>query len=261
MKGRWLDTDFKDVHFNLALEHAILYLHAQSEFSGTIRSWNNPNAVILGRNQHIEEEVNVTYCSDNKIIIGRRISGGGTVFHDLGVLNISIFLPKSLLVPKFQDVNSISRLFTKLMVDCLSRELKGDSFTIYKDTSILYKKKKISGSAGYFRSSWFLHHLTLLLNADLTHIENALLAGKLTYQSRRPSLSFPTTNLPPLSRKSLIDTFVNQIEEKFNLDFKTEKPTLSEKRLGTYLTREMYSKNSWIQEKKRKLIEKEFSSP
>ncbi len=259
MVGRWLQTDYNDVHYNLALEQAILYLHSRSNFSATLRFWTNPKAIILGRSQQIEEEIDVLYCSENDITIGRRISGGGTVFHDPGNLNISIFLPKKILFPKAQNTSSISKVFSNLVVECLKSELDTDSFSLYKETAIIFNNKKISGSAGYFRSAWFLHHLTLLLHSNLSHLNNALLAGKDDYSSKRPSNYFPTTNLPSLSKLNLIQRVIKRLEEEFSLHLEVNSITDSENKLATRLKDEMYSQRSWIWMKKRTLVEQEFN--
>ena len=259
MIGRWIETNFLDVHYNLALEQAILYLHPQSDFSATIRFWTNPKAAILGRSQQIGEEVDLLYCSENHITIGRRISGGGTVFHDSGNLNVSFFLPKTVLLPKAQNTSSISKLFSELLVDCLKGELGEEKFSIHKETSILFNHKKISGSAGYFRSSWFLHHMTLLLHTNLSDLNHVLRAGKKDYSSRRPSMFFPTTNLPSLSKINLIKQFITQLEDRFSLTLEASPISDSEKKLALRLSKEMYSQRSWIWDKKRNLVEQNFS--
>ncbi|MHA1975605.1 MAG: lipoate--protein ligase family protein [Candidatus Hodarchaeales archaeon] len=260
MIGRRFETNFLNVHYNLALEQAILYLHPQNKFSVTVRFWTNPKAVILGRSQQVEEEVDLLYCSKNNIKIGRRISGGGTVFHDSGNLNISIFFPRKLLSSKTQNVSSVSKLFSELMILCLKGETGENDFTLYKNISILFNDKKISGSAGYFRGSWFLHHMTLLLQTDLTHLNHVLRAGKKDYSSLRPSNFFPTLNLPSLSKTKLMDRLINLLNDKFSITLETGTISDSEKKLALQLTKEMYSQRSWIWHKKRKLIEKEFSS-
>jgi len=51
----------------------------------------NSPSVIIGRNQSVEAEVDVTYCQTHQIAIRRRLSGGGAVYHDEGNLNICLF--------------------------------------------------------------------------------------------------------------------------------------------------------------------------
>ena len=57
----------------------------------TLRIWRNPASVIIGKHQNAFSEANLNFCHQNQIPIVRRISGGGTVFHDLGNINFSFF--------------------------------------------------------------------------------------------------------------------------------------------------------------------------
>ncbi len=69
--------------FNLALEEVLLKHHEEDFFLLYI---NSP-AVIVGKNQNATAEINHRFAQENGIEIHRRISGGGTVYHDLGNLN------------------------------------------------------------------------------------------------------------------------------------------------------------------------------
>jgi lipoate---protein ligase len=73
----------KDPHFNLALEeYVIKYLDPSEDY---IILWQNEPSVIIGRNQNTIEEINSKYINDNNINVVRRLSGGGAVYHDLGI--------------------------------------------------------------------------------------------------------------------------------------------------------------------------------
>lgn len=46
--------------------------------------WQTKPTVILGRNQLLQNEVNVDYCREHDVFISRRKSGGGCVYSDEG---------------------------------------------------------------------------------------------------------------------------------------------------------------------------------
>ena len=58
-----------------------------------LRPWVNPPAVVVGRNQDVGREVALQACAEDEVPVLRRASGGGTVYHDLGTLNVALVLP------------------------------------------------------------------------------------------------------------------------------------------------------------------------
>ena len=75
-------TDFTVPYLNFAAEY---YLATERDLHDDVfMLWRNEPSVIVGRFQNTYEEVNVDYCRSKGIHIARRMSGGGTVYHDLG---------------------------------------------------------------------------------------------------------------------------------------------------------------------------------
>ena len=70
-------------YFNLASEEFLLK-NCTDEF---IFFYRNEKSLIIGKHQNSNLEVNVNLQHELNIPIIRRLSGGGTVFHDLGNLN------------------------------------------------------------------------------------------------------------------------------------------------------------------------------
>jgi len=58
-----------------------------------LRTWVNPTAVVVGRHQDVGREVALRACTEDGVPVLRRASGGGTVYHDLGTLNVALVLP------------------------------------------------------------------------------------------------------------------------------------------------------------------------
>jgi lipoate-protein ligase A len=55
----------------------------------------NEPCVVIGRNQNPWQEVSLDCLEANNVKLLRRISGGGTVYHDLGNLNYCIIVDRN----------------------------------------------------------------------------------------------------------------------------------------------------------------------
>lgn len=75
---------------NLALEEALARARPQSPL---LRMWQNECCLVIGRAQRVSREVDVAACAAAGIPVLRRASGGGTVYQDLGNLNITLAVP------------------------------------------------------------------------------------------------------------------------------------------------------------------------
>jgi lipoate-protein ligase A len=157
-------TNSFDPTFNLAVEEYILkYLPLEDDF---IFLWQNANSVIIGRNQNTIEEVNDLYVKAHDVKVVRRITGGGAVYHDLGNLNFSFITNTTK-----DNVNNY-RKFTDPVIQALQSYGVPAEFGGRND--ILVNGMKISGNAQAFHKHRFLHHGTILFNADLTMLGKIL---------------------------------------------------------------------------------------
>lgn len=82
-----------DIYTNLALED---WMYRNMDFSNhhVMMVWRNEPCVVIGRHQNPWMEANIPHLAEREIELARRNSGGGTVYHDRGNLNITFFTPK-----------------------------------------------------------------------------------------------------------------------------------------------------------------------
>lgn len=82
-----------DIYTNLALED---WMYRNMDFSNhhVMMVWRNEPCVVIGRHQNPWLEANVPFLGEREIALARRNSGGGTVYHDRGNLNITFFTPR-----------------------------------------------------------------------------------------------------------------------------------------------------------------------
>lgn len=153
-----------DPYFNLALEEYVLKnIDCEEDI---LLLWVNAPAVILGRNQVVYGEVNVGYCEKHGIPILRRISGGGTVYHDLGNLNFSI------ISKHYQGVLRNYQVFTQPVIDFL--QTLGVDARFSGKSDLVIGKEKFSGNAQMYHQKKMLHHGTILFNTKLDTLTKVL---------------------------------------------------------------------------------------
>lgn len=83
-----------NIYTNLAWED---WLYRNHDFSNhhVLLLWRNDPCVVYGRHQNPWKECNVQTAEKRGITLARRNSGGGTVYHDNGNLNLSFFTPRA----------------------------------------------------------------------------------------------------------------------------------------------------------------------
>jgi lipoate-protein ligase A len=138
--------------------------------------WQSENAVVIGKHQNLLGEINYPFVFENNIKLARRISGGGTVFHDAGNVNFSFI--KNVKTPA-----EISfKMFTAPIVDVLA--ILGVKATTSGRNDLQVDGLKISGNAEHVFKNRVLHHGTLLFNSDLKNLGQAIKVIPGKYESK-----------------------------------------------------------------------------
>ena len=127
--------------------------------------WRVEPTVIYGRNQVLENEVNLQYCREHEVDIVRRKSGGGCVYSDLGNIMVSY-------VSRRGDV---SEVFDRYMT-ALTEALRTLGVPAEKSgrNDILVEGRKISGNAFHQLPDRSIVHGTLLYSTDLEALTEAI---------------------------------------------------------------------------------------
>lgn len=96
--SRILVSTCHDVYSNLAMEDWIYASvgfssseSASSDYKSLVLLWRNRPCVVVGRHQNCWVESNVHEALADGVQVARRRSGGGTVYHDLGNVNCTVF--------------------------------------------------------------------------------------------------------------------------------------------------------------------------
>ena len=83
---RYIELNSNDIFLNLATEEYVFQNYIDDSY---LLLYKNDDSIVLGKYQNAYQEVNVPEAEELGTKIARRITGGGTVFHDKGNLNYS----------------------------------------------------------------------------------------------------------------------------------------------------------------------------
>lgn len=173
-----------DPYFNLAVEEYFLK-EKKEEF--LIISVNDPS-VIIGKHQVAHRETDTEQVTRNQIPVIRRISGGGSVYHDHGNVNFAFILNSE----PGRQVDF--RKYTLPVIEFL--KYFGVNAEFGDKNDIRADGFKISGNAEHVYRNRVLHHGTLLFDANLQMLRAVLRKDTHKYVTRAVrSNPSPVTNL------------------------------------------------------------------
>lgn len=175
------DDGERDPRRNLAREEAVARRVAADPAAVTpvLRLWRDDAAVVVGRFQLAAAEVDLAAAAALGAPVLRRFTGGGTVWHDPGNLNVSVVLrPEDALLADDPSLRRLPGLY-RLVLEPLAaaaralgvpaRAAERDLLAERPDGSAV----KIGGVAGWLGGRALLVHGTLLVDADLAALDRA----------------------------------------------------------------------------------------
>lgn len=196
-----IERDFTNPYFNIAAEEYVLKYFTEDVFM----LWRNEPCIIVGKHQNTLAEINLDYIRENNIPVVRRITGGGTVFHDLGNLNFT-FIKNG----KADELVNF-RKFTEPILEVLL--LLGIEAKFEGRNDLTINGKKFSGNAEHVHKSRVLHHGTLLFSAQLGNLSKALKVDPSKFSDKAvKSVRSRVTNISEhLTQKMDVLEFKNRI--------------------------------------------------
>lgn len=153
-----------DAYENIAMDSWLLYNLKPTE--PVFALWQNKRAIIVGQNQNTFGEINQEYVDTHDVQVVRRVSGGGAVYHDLGNICFTFFVP----VEHSSSVNF--KRFVQPMQDALQSIGIDAQITGRNDLEV--DGKKVSGNAQRYAGGYLMHHGTLLWDTDVDAMVHAL---------------------------------------------------------------------------------------
>jgi lipoate-protein ligase A len=167
---RLLPLETNNAFMNMAIDEAILTARIAGQVPNTLRFYRwQPSTVSIGKNQNPENEVYLDACNRLGVDMVRRISGGGTVYHDFeGEVTYSVTAKVEALGTA--DITSVYAKIYEAIKDAL--RLLGitadfSSGDAKNCPNLTVNGKKISGSSQTITRGVVLQHGTVLRSVDL----------------------------------------------------------------------------------------------
>jgi lipoic acid synthetase/lipoate-protein ligase A len=155
-------TEIRQLSFYLAMEE---YVARHINEPDCFFMWQVAPSVIFGRNQVLENEVNVDYCRQHHINMYRRKSGGGCVYADMDNLMLSY-------VSEGDQVGVTFNRFVQMILLVLRRMDIAATGTTHND--IMIGDRKVCGTAYYQLPGRGIVHSTMLYDTNMEHMLNAI---------------------------------------------------------------------------------------
>ncbi|KAM9328658.1 lipoyl amidotransferase LIPT1, mitochondrial isoform 1-T2 [Pholidichthys leucotaenia] len=208
-----LRSQSTDVFENLALEDWI-NTNVDLQQHGVLLLWRNRPTVVIGRHQNPWAECHLGAMKKAGISLARRRSGGGTVFHDLGNLNLTFFCSKKA-YNRQRNLNVVTEALKRIRPELDVRATE-------RLDILLNGHFKISGTASRLSRKSSYHHCTLLHSANRSTLSSVLRPSCPGIQSNAtPSVPSPVANLvdhaPDLQLEELLEALAQQYSSEFGV--------------------------------------------
>lgn len=233
-KFLFLTHDNHDAYFNLASEEYLL----KQKGGYYIYLWINAPAVIVGINQNTLQEVNLAYTEEKGIKVVRRLTGGGSVYHDEGNICYTVIAP-------FNETENPYIRFTTPVIEYLNSLGVKAEFSGRND--ICVDGKKISGNAQTVYDGRVMHHGTILFDTDPEPLSKSLIPNKLKTESKGiKSVRARVTNVRELLPVDMTaQEFYKGLCEYMSKDCEKYSFTDQDQKAINKLVKEKYSTYEW----------------
>ena len=249
MSARLLLGGSVDDHSGLSVDDALARCASDSE-SVTLRLYTYQPCVLVGRFQHVEDEVNIEYCDELDIPINRRPTGGGSIIMGPDQLGIALVIPA--------ENRFIGRSSTTLMSSCAKGILRalrdlGTSAEFRGKNDLVISGKKIAGLGVYQApGGGILFHASLLLDLNIRYM---LMVLKTAFENDSDKgFSAVSKRITTLHREVSADLSMSELtqavrrgyEKEFSVQLQPGCLSDAERTMADKLCGNQYSSKKWI---------------
>jgi lipoate-protein ligase A len=238
----------------MAVDEAIFKAKIENLVPNTIRFYQwKPSAVSIGKFQDTEKQVHLDNCRKHNVDVVRRITGGGTVYHDAeDEITYSVIANKEDL--KAKDITVVyAKIYAGLAEAIKILGLTADFNEGNAKTcpNLTVKGKKISGSAQSHKKGVVLQHGTLLLDVDLEKMFTFLRVPwantcmKIINVAKRKHTSLKKELGKDVSIREAYQALIEGFQKALNIQLANSELTPYEHEIAEKLYREKYTTDEW----------------
>lgn len=200
-----IDSPSLNAYFNIASEEYLLLKYPKEDI---FLLYINAPSIIVGKFQNTLAEINLEYVKQNDIKVVRRMSGGGTVYHDLG--NLSFSFHTLMGDHDFLDFST----FTEPVLTLLNK--MGVPAKLEGRNDLLVDGKKFSGNAKLAKNGKMIQHGTILINSQMNVLAEAIKANPLKFIDKavKSTRSRVTNLIEYLPRDTTTESFKQLLIEE-----------------------------------------------
>jgi lipoate-protein ligase A len=153
-----------------ALDQALIDARQQNKIPDTIRFIRFRPSALIGIHQYLSQEIKLDYCRAHGVEVGRRITGGGSLYLDEGQIGWELVFDRSTFGPL--DLAEVTRRTCEAFALGLNRLGVPARYRPRNDLEV--DGRKISGTGGFFDGSLIFYQGTLLIDFDASRIAACL---------------------------------------------------------------------------------------
>lgn len=160
----YIENNVTDPFFNFALEYYLL-TEKKMNTDQIFIFWRTEPTLMIGKYQNTIEEINETFARNHGVKVVRRITGGGTIYTDMGGWQFS-FITRG----QAEAIN-----FNKYIEPVIAALGNLDVTAEFNSRNdLVIHGKKFSGNAQCMLNGYTLHHGSLLFNTDFEQMVKCL---------------------------------------------------------------------------------------
>lgn len=160
---RVIDTGVRDGRANIAFDAALIDMHREGAIADTVRFLRFTPTALVGRHQSISAELMLDHCRANGIGLARRITGGGAIYFDEGMLGWELVVSRRRLASA--SLADFACRICEAVADGLAHGF-GIPARFRPRNDIEVDGRKLSGTGGFFDGDTLFYQGTVLIDAD-----------------------------------------------------------------------------------------------